>query len=134
MPVPSRKLADARQRAAHPRYQCSPRHGQRLSGTAHHPDWVMRSHDAAVHAVMMNQKAGSGTRQRPPADRAAHNGDRHEHEHHNDQAAGVDLPLLGHVPYKSLGFWAGLGVAGAAGVIDWPVAAAVGIGYALARR
>jgi len=42
--------------------------------------------------------------------------------------------MVGHVPYQSLGFWAGLGVAGVAGVIDWPVVAAVGIGYALARR
>jgi hypothetical protein len=46
----------------------------------------------------------------------------------------MDLPLLGHVPYKSLGFMAGLGVAGAIGLIEWPVAAAVGIGYTLARR
>lgn len=101
----------------------------------------MRSDDAAAHPVMMNQKAGSGTRRRPPTNRAARNGDRHEHEHHHEdehrhehEPAGIDLPMLGHVPYKSLGFWAGLGVAGAAGVIDWPVAAAVGIGYALARR
>jgi len=28
----------------------------------------------------------------------------------------------------------GLGVAGAAGVIEWPVAVAVGLGYALSRR
>jgi len=84
---------------------------------------------------MMNQKAGSGTRRRPPADRAVHNGEHHEHEHlHDHEPAGVDLPLVGHVPYKSLGFWAGLGVAGAAGVIEWPVVAAVGIGYALARH
>jgi hypothetical protein len=95
----------------------------------------MRSHDVATHPVMMNERAGTGTRRRPPAQRAAHNGDRHEHEHrHDQQPAGVDLPLLGHVPYKSLGFWAGLSVAGAAGVIEWPVVAAVGIGYALARR
>jgi hypothetical protein len=95
----------------------------------------MRSHDAATHSVVMNEKAGSSTRRRPPADRATHNGDRHAQEHHDDrEPAGMDLPLLGHVPYKSLGFWAGLGVAGAAGVIEWPVAAAIGIGYALARR
>jgi hypothetical protein len=46
----------------------------------------------------------------------------------------MDLPVVGHVAYSSLGFWAGLGVAGAVGVIDWPVAAAVGVGYAMARR
>ena len=50
------------------------------------------------------------------------------------QAAGLDLPVFGHVAYKSLGFWAGLGAAGAVGVIEWPVVAAVGAGYALARR
>jgi len=95
----------------------------------------MRSQGAATHPVMMNEKARSDTRRRPPADRAAHNGDHHEQEHqHDHQPAGIDLPLLGHVSYKSLGLWAGLGVAGAAGVIEWPVAAAVGIGYALARR
>lgn len=95
----------------------------------------MRSRGAAAHPVMMNEKAGTATRRRPPAPRAAHDSERHEHEYHHDgQPAGVDLPLLGHVTYQSLGFWAGLGVAGAVGVIEWPVAAAVGIGYALARR
>ena len=44
------------------------------------------------------------------------------------------MPVLGHVEYRSVGFLAGLGVAGAVGVIEWPVAAAVGIGYALTRR
>jgi hypothetical protein len=47
---------------------------------------------------------------------------------------GIDLPVIGHVEYTSVGFLAGLGVAGAVGVIEWPVAAAVGIGYALARK
>src|SRR6266849_3088749 len=76
----------------------------------------MRSHGAATHPVMMNEKARSDTRRRPPADRAAHNGDHHEQKHqHDHHPAGIDLPLLGHVSYKSLGLWAGLGVAGAAG-------------------
>jgi hypothetical protein len=135
MPVPDRKLAHPRHEADSRECQCSPRHRRRLSATAHHPHWVMRSDGAAAHPVMMNEKAGTATGRRPPAPRAAHDGERHEHEHrHDDQPAGVDLPLLGHVPYQSLGFWAGLGVAGAVGVIEWPVAAAVGIGYALARR
>lgn len=60
-----------------------------------------------------------------------HDGHDHAHEQY---AAGMDLPVFGHVAYKSLGFWAGLGVAGAVGVIEWPVVAAVGVGYALARR
>ena len=95
----------------------------------------MRSHDVTTHPVMMNERAGTATRRRPPAPRPAHDGERHDHEYdHGGQPAGVDLPLLGHVPYQSLGFWAGLGVAGAVGVIEWPVVAAVGIGYALARR
>jgi hypothetical protein len=62
---------------------------------------------------------------------AGHDSRDHAHEHY---AAGMDLPVFGHVAYKSLGFWAGLGVAGAVGVIEWPVVAAVGVGYALARR
>jgi hypothetical protein len=95
----------------------------------------MRSHDASAHPVMMNEKAGTATRRRPPAERAAHDGEHREAQYqHDHQPAGVDLPLVGHVRYQSLGFWAGLGVAGVAGVIDWPVVAAVGIGYALARR
>ena len=77
-----------------------------------------------------DSKPASGNR-RSPADHAEHNGHHHGHE---EYAAGMDLPVFGHVAYKSLGFWAGLGVAGAVGVIEWPVVAAVGVGYALARR
>ncbi len=76
----------------------------------------------------MNDKAETGNRRRPAAGPAT---DHHENGH---QPAGIDLPGFGHVPYRSVGFLAGLGVAGAVGVIDWPVAAAVGIGFALARR
>jgi hypothetical protein len=82
----------------------------------------------------MNEKAGTATRRRPPAPRAAPDSERHANEQRGGQPAGVDLPLVGHVAYTSLGFWTGLGVAGIAGVIDWPVVAAVGIGYTLARR
>ena len=71
------------------------------------------------------------TRRRPEAGRAAHNGAQHQHEH---EPPGMDLPFFGHVPYKSIGFLTGLGVVGAAGAIEWPVVAAVGIGYVLARR
>jgi hypothetical protein len=75
-------------------------------------------------------KPSAGNR-RASADHAEHNG---HHQGPDHYAAGMDLPVFGHVAYKSLGFWAGLGVAGAVGVIEWPVAAAVGVGYALARR
>jgi hypothetical protein len=71
------------------------------------------------------------------ADRAAHNGNDHngaEQDRHDHAGPGIDLPVVGHVEYKSAGFLIGLGIAGAVGVIEWPVAAAVGIGYALARR
>ncbi len=68
---------------------------------------------------------------RSSADHAQHNGHHAGHEHN---PAGMDLPVFGHVAYKSLGFWAGLGAAGVVGVIEWPVVAAVGVGYALARR
>jgi len=82
---------------------------------------------------VMETKTQSDTRRSSPAGRAAHNGKQHEHT--SEQAeAGIDLPVVGHVPYKSAGFIAALGVAGAVGVIEWPVAAAVGIGYALSRK
>jgi len=38
------------------------------------------------------------------------------------------------VTFESVGFLVGLGVAAAVGVLEWPVVAAVGIGYALARK
>jgi hypothetical protein len=79
----------------------------------------------------MTESTETENRHQPPADKAvnaARDGDHHRAE------PGIDLPLVGHVPYKSVAFVAGLGIAGAAGVIEWPVAAAVGLGYALARR
>jgi hypothetical protein len=95
----------------------------------------MRGPLRAAHPGRMSEKTESRptseSRRRTPAGRAEHNGHHHDHEHYR---AGMDLPVFGHVAYTSLGFWAGLGAAGAAGVIDWPVAAAVGVGYALARR
>jgi hypothetical protein len=79
----------------------------------------------------MDAKTQTNARRSVPGDRAAHNG----HESQQDgPGPGIDLPVVGHVEYKSVGFLAGLSIAGAAGVIEWPVAAAVGIGYALARR
>lgn len=79
------------------------------------------------------------TKQKQARDRAAHDAAQDaaqdgDHHRHHDQPAGIDLPVFGHVPYKSIGFAAGLGIAGAVGAIEWPVVAAVGIGYALARR
>jgi len=41
---------------------------------------------------------------------------------------------VGHLTYGSVGFLIGLGIAGAVGALEWPVIAAVGIGYALARK
>jgi hypothetical protein len=82
----------------------------------------------------MSEKTASKSapdRRKSANGQAGHDGHDHAHE---QQAAGLDLPVFGHVAYKSLGFWAGLGVAGAVGVIEWPVVAAVGAGYALARR
>jgi hypothetical protein len=100
----------------------------------HHPDRVTRGMTTAGRLRNVNEKATADTRRRSPA-RAASNGNHAVHDQQHDrQPAGMDLPLLGHVPYKSLGFMAGLGVAGAIGVIEWPVAAAAGIGYMLARR
>jgi len=67
-----------------------------------------------------------------PSGRATHNGN--EQYRHDQAGPGIDLPIVGHVEYQSAGFLVGLGIAGAVGAIEWPVAAAVGIGYALARR
>jgi len=79
----------------------------------------------------MSEQTETENRRRPPAGQpTADYGQRQQYE----RPAGVDLPVFGHVAYKSVGFLAGLGVAGAVGVIEWPVAAAVGVGYALARR
>lgn len=79
----------------------------------------------------MTESTETENRRRPPADKAVKAAGDGDHRH---DAAGIDLPVFGHVPYKSVAFVAGLGVAGAAGVIEWPVVAAVGIGYALSRR
>lgn len=80
----------------------------------------------------MDAKTETNARRSTPAGRATHSGnEQHRHDH---AGPGIDLPFVGHVDYKSAGFLAGLGIAGAVGVIEWPVAAAVGIGYALTRR
>ncbi len=89
---------------------------------------------AAGQKDVMDTKTQTNARRSSAAeDRAAR--DPGEHLRHDyDVGPGIDLPVVGHVEYKSVGFLAGLGVAGAVGVLDWPVAAAVGIGYALSRR
>jgi len=79
----------------------------------------------------MDAKTQSANRRAASPNRNVTHDEHHDHEH---PEPGIDLPVLGHVEYKSVGFLAGLGVAGALGAIEWPVAAAVGIGYALARR
>jgi hypothetical protein len=81
----------------------------------------------------MDAKTESRTRRGAAAGRAPHNGQRPDHQgEHAD--GGIDLPVVGHLTYESVGFLAGLGVAGVVGVLEWPVVAAVGIGYALARK
>ncbi|WP_198653722.1 hypothetical protein [Actinocorallia populi] len=50
-------------------------------------------------------------------------------------AAAAGRTVSGHVPSKErLGYYAGLGALAAVGVIEWPVAAAIGVGMAVARR
>ena len=78
----------------------------------------------------MNEKTNTDQRRRSAAGPAAENRDPPGYDH---ELAGIDLPVLGPVPCKSAGFLAGSGVAGAAGVIQWPAATA-SIGGALARR
>jgi hypothetical protein len=80
----------------------------------------------------MDARTQTNARRSTSTGRAAQNGN--EEYRHDQPGPGIDLPVVGHVEYKSAGFLAGLGIAGAMGVIEWPVAAAVGIGYALARR
>jgi hypothetical protein len=99
---------------------------------ANHPDGMgVRPGQSGQHALM-DAKTQSGTRRRPAAERAPHNGQRPDHQEQAD--GGIDLPVVGHITYESVGFLVGLGVAGAVGVLEWPVVAAVGIGYALARK
>ncbi|HTS97406.1 MAG TPA: hypothetical protein VMI33_12365 [Streptosporangiaceae bacterium] len=81
----------------------------------------------------MDAKTQASPRRGASAGRAEHNGERRDHQP-GQPGAGIDLPVFGHVEYRSAGFMAGLGLAGALGAIEWPVAAAVGIGYVLARR
>ena len=55
---------------------------------------------------------------------------------HATSGEGISLPLIGHVPLSrdQAGFYAGLGALATLGVIEWPVAAAVGAGHWLLRR
>ena len=83
----------------------------------------------------MDAKTQTSARHGPSAERASHNGEQERLERlHQAVEPGIDLPVVGHVEYKSVGFMAGLGIAGAVGVLEWPVAAAIAIGYALSRR
>jgi hypothetical protein len=84
---------------------------------------------------MMDAKTQASTRRGSSADRAGHNGeqDRQPRQQPREEP-GINLPIVGHVEYKSAGFLAGLGIAGVVGAVDWPVAAAIAIGYALSRR
>jgi len=104
-----------------------------LGRRANHLDEMgVRPGQSGQH-VLMDAKTQSDTRRRPAAQRAPHNGQRpHDEGEHED--GGIDLPVVGHLTYASVGFLIGLGIAGAAGALDWPVIAAVGIGYALARK
>jgi len=104
-----------------------------LGRRANHPDLMgVRTAQPGQH-VLMDAKTQSDTRRRPAAQRAPHNGQRPQHEEEHEDG-GIDLPVVGHLTYESAGFLVGLGVAGVVGVLEWPVVAAVGIGYALARR
>ena len=81
----------------------------------------------------MDAKTQPYSGRRSATERSPHDG--HGPDHRDEHAgAGIDLPVIGHLPVESVGFLVGLGVAGVVGVLEWPVVAAVGIGYALARR
>jgi len=90
-------------------------------------------HGRPGHHLLMDAKTQSSSRRSPAAQRAEHNGLGPQHP--DDHArAGIDLPGVGHLPFESVGFLVGLGIAGVVGALEWPVIAAVGIGYALARK
>jgi len=142
--ISGQAVATADRRIQH-RHPCQ--HGPGPGAAVHHTGGVIRGQTCASpgkcdakpcrrgQSDRMNEKTQTENRRRPTAGpTAAHHDHDHDREHEHEQAAGIDLPIFGHVPYKSVGFLAGLGVAGAVGVIEWPVAAAVGIGYTLARR
>jgi len=49
--------------------------------------------------------------------------------------AAASRSVAGRMPSKErLGYYAGLGALAAVGVIEWPVAAVIGVGMAVARR
>jgi hypothetical protein len=83
----------------------------------------------------MDAKTRTNVRHGSSADGPSHDGEQPRQQRQQQAVGpGIDLPVVGHVEYKSVGFMAGLGVAGAVGVLEWPVAAAIAIGYALSRR
>jgi hypothetical protein len=85
--------------------------------------------------VLMEAKTRTNARHGSSTDRARHNGEQQRLQRQQEAVEpGIDVPVLGHVEYKSVGFMAGLGIAGVVGVLEWPVAAAIAIGYALSRR
>lgn len=64
--------------------------------------------------------------------------DPHGSSHAAERATGQEftLPIVGRLPITrdQAAFYAGLGALAAVGLIDWPVAAAVGAGHWLMRR
>jgi len=83
----------------------------------------------------MDAKTRTNARHGSSAEQASHDGEQQLPQRQRQAVEpGINLPVVGHVEYKSVGFMAGLGVAGAVGVLEWPVAAAIAIGYALSRR
>jgi hypothetical protein len=82
----------------------------------------------------MNAKTQTDARRGSSAGRADHDGEQRLQRQRRAGRPGIDLPVVGHVEYKSAGFMAGLGIAGVVGVLEWPVAAAIAVGYALSRQ
>lgn len=79
--------------------------------------------------------AGSASHRPASAACAGEGGHRAAARAEESSAGRLDLPLIGTIvlpPRKQLAFLAGLGALAVAGVIEWPVAAAVGLGHLLA--
>jgi hypothetical protein len=90
---------------------------------------------AAQKATTGHKKQDKGRAQAGDTD-AKRSGPSRAAAEHATSGKSVSLPIIGQVPLSrdQIGFYAGLGALATVGVIEWPVAAAVGAGHWLLRR
>ncbi|MGA5699684.1 hypothetical protein [Peterkaempfera bronchialis] len=115
------------------------------SGTARTPRRPTPAETAAARATAAEAKAAQADAQQAEAEQTAEGHDRHTITvtiplDRAARAAGkvAALPLTAArriLPAKGgLPLYLGLGVLGAVGILEWPVVAGIGIGYAILRR